>query len=116
MDAGQGPAPPLEGKTDDSPEEKLKLFEKKVTELIEESCLAASRGELQLVSSYYCCFFLFFNFMLRYKWSRKPIYTMEPIYLMGKIVNHILLKFSHVGHVCTVQELFNVSCPCTLIL
>ena len=73
MDAGQGPAPPLEGKTDDSPEEKLKLFEKKVTELIEESCLAASRGELQLVSSYYCCFFLFLNFMLRYKSSHDPI-------------------------------------------
>ncbi|KAF6032812.1 IFT88 [Bugula neritina] len=47
--SGQGAAPPLESKSEDSPEEKLKLFEKKVIELIEESCLAASRGEPQLV-------------------------------------------------------------------
>lgn len=52
--SGQGPAPALESKGDDSPEEKLKLFEKKVTELIEESCLAASRNELQLVSTDIC--------------------------------------------------------------
>jgi len=49
--ADQGAAPPLETKSEDSPEEKLKLFEKKVNELIEESCLAASRGENQLVLS-----------------------------------------------------------------
>lgn len=50
---GQGPAPALEAKGDDSPDEKLKLFEKKVMELIEESCLAATRGELQLVCDFY---------------------------------------------------------------
>ena len=33
-----------------SPEEKIKMMEKQVNTLIEESCLAASRGEFQLVS------------------------------------------------------------------
>lgn len=46
--AGKGPAPPLEAKAEDSPEEKIRHLEKKVNELIEESCLANSRGELQL--------------------------------------------------------------------
>ena len=31
------------------PEERIKQLEKKVNELIEESCFASSRGELQLV-------------------------------------------------------------------
>lgn len=46
--AGKGPAPPLETKPEDSPEEKIRQLEKKVNELIEESCFANSRGELQL--------------------------------------------------------------------
>nr|KAG5694497.1 hypothetical protein BaRGS_014228 [Batillaria attramentaria] len=46
--AGRGPAPPLEAKSEDSPEEKIRQLEKKVNELIEESCFANSRGELQL--------------------------------------------------------------------
>lgn len=36
-----------------SPEEKIAYLEKKVSELIEESCLANSRGELQLVSVFF---------------------------------------------------------------
>ncbi len=35
-----------------SPEEKIKALEKKVNELIEESCFANSRGEYQLVYFY----------------------------------------------------------------
>ncbi|XP_059145083.1 intraflagellar transport protein 88 homolog isoform X2 [Physella acuta] len=46
--AGRGPAPPLEPKAEDSPEEKIRQLEKKVNELIEESCLANSRAEFQL--------------------------------------------------------------------
>lgn len=34
----------------DRPEEKIKQLEKKVNELIEESCFASSRGEFQVVS------------------------------------------------------------------
>lgn len=44
----RGPAPPLEAKNEDSPEEKIKLLEKRVNELIEESCMAQSIGSLQL--------------------------------------------------------------------
>jgi len=33
----------------DSPEEKVQLLEKQVTELIEESCFAAERSDLQMV-------------------------------------------------------------------
>ncbi|XP_006822667.1 intraflagellar transport protein 88 homolog [Saccoglossus kowalevskii] len=44
----RGPAPPLEVKNEDTPEEKIKQLEKKVNELIEESCFAANRGELNL--------------------------------------------------------------------
>lgn len=44
----KGPAPPLEKKSDDSPEEKIKQMEKKVNELIEESCIAYGRGEIRL--------------------------------------------------------------------
>uniref|UniRef100_A0AAV2JVU1 Intraflagellar transport 88 homolog n=1 Tax=Knipowitschia caucasica TaxID=637954 RepID=A0AAV2JVU1_KNICA len=44
----RGPAPPLEAKHDDLPEEKMKLLEKRVNELIEESCMAHSVGSLQL--------------------------------------------------------------------
>ncbi len=36
----KGPAPPLEQKNEDTPEEKIKHLEKKVNELIEESCFA----------------------------------------------------------------------------
>ncbi|RDD37238.1 Intraflagellar transport protein 88-like protein [Trichoplax sp. H2] len=46
--ANRGPAPPLESKYDDNPEEKIRQMEKKVNELIEESALAGERGELQL--------------------------------------------------------------------
>ncbi|XP_045910985.1 intraflagellar transport protein 88 homolog isoform X1 [Micropterus dolomieu] len=44
----RGPAPPLEAKNEDTPEEKIKILEKKVNDLIEESCMAQSIGALQL--------------------------------------------------------------------
>ncbi|XP_076602700.1 intraflagellar transport protein 88 homolog isoform X2 [Chaetodon auriga] len=44
----KGPAPPLEAKNDDTPEEKIKILEKKVNDLIEESCMGQSLGALQL--------------------------------------------------------------------
>ncbi|KAL0963578.1 hypothetical protein UPYG_G00308190 [Umbra pygmaea] len=44
----KGPAPPLEGKGEDTPDEKVKILEKKVNDLIEESCMAHSRGDLQM--------------------------------------------------------------------
>ncbi|XP_072300270.1 intraflagellar transport protein 88 homolog [Eucyclogobius newberryi] len=44
----RGPAPPLEAKNEDLPEEKVKLLEKRVNELMEESCMAQSRGSSQL--------------------------------------------------------------------
>lgn len=44
----RGPAPPLEAKTEDSPEEKIRQLEKKVNELVEESCIANSCGDLKL--------------------------------------------------------------------
>ncbi|XP_055015680.1 LOW QUALITY PROTEIN: intraflagellar transport protein 88 homolog [Boleophthalmus pectinirostris] len=44
----RGPAPPLEAKNEDLPEEKIKLLEKRVNELIEESCMAHSIGSSQL--------------------------------------------------------------------
>ncbi|KAM3862431.1 intraflagellar transport protein 88 homolog isoform 2-T2 [Diretmus argenteus] len=44
----KGPAPPLEAKNEDTPEEKIKNLEKKVNDLIEESCMAHSLGALQL--------------------------------------------------------------------
>lgn len=43
----RGPAPPLESKGEDSPEEKVKILEKQVIELIEESCVAAERNDMQ---------------------------------------------------------------------
>uniref|UniRef100_K1QZL1 Intraflagellar transport protein 88 homolog n=1 Tax=Magallana gigas TaxID=29159 RepID=K1QZL1_MAGGI len=43
-----GPAPPLEPKPEESPEEKIRQLEKKVNELIEESCFANSTGDLSL--------------------------------------------------------------------
>ncbi|XP_076445636.1 intraflagellar transport protein 88 homolog [Babylonia areolata] len=46
--ASKGPAPPLESKPEDTPEEKVRKLERKVSELIEESCLANSRGEFPL--------------------------------------------------------------------
>lgn len=48
LNQAAGPAPPLEPKPEDSPEEKIRQLEKKVNELIEESCFANSRGELNL--------------------------------------------------------------------
>ncbi|XP_062957955.1 intraflagellar transport protein 88 homolog isoform X6 [Cynocephalus volans] len=44
----RGPAPPLEAKNEDSPEEKIRQLEKKVNELVEESCIANSCGDLKL--------------------------------------------------------------------
>nr|XP_020474551.1 intraflagellar transport protein 88 homolog isoform X3 [Monopterus albus] len=44
----RGPAPPLEAKNEDTPEEKIKILERKVNHLIEESCMAQSTGALQL--------------------------------------------------------------------
>ncbi|XDV30642.1 hypothetical protein PO909_033509 [Leuciscus waleckii] len=44
----KGPAPPLERQNEDTPEEKIKILEKKVNDLIEESCLAHAHGDLQL--------------------------------------------------------------------
>ncbi|XP_061143595.1 intraflagellar transport protein 88 homolog [Syngnathus typhle] len=44
----RGPAPPLEEKKDDTPEEKIKLLEKNVNDLITESCMAQSMGNSQL--------------------------------------------------------------------
>nr|XP_005167588.1 intraflagellar transport protein 88 homolog isoform X7 [Danio rerio] len=44
----KGPAPPLETKNEDTPEEKIKILEKKVNDLIEDSCLAHARGDLQV--------------------------------------------------------------------
>ncbi|XP_078699282.1 intraflagellar transport protein 88 homolog isoform X2 [Branchiostoma floridae x Branchiostoma belcheri] len=48
LNQAKGPAPPLEAKAEDSPEEKVKQLEKKVMELVEESCMANSRGEFSL--------------------------------------------------------------------
>ncbi|KAJ8255820.1 hypothetical protein COCON_G00196840 [Conger conger] len=44
----KGPAPPLEIKNEDTPEEKMKILERKVNDLIEESCMAHGHGDLQL--------------------------------------------------------------------
>ncbi|XP_035764947.1 intraflagellar transport protein 88 homolog isoform X2 [Neolamprologus brichardi] len=44
----RGPAPALEAKNEDTPEEKIKILEKKVNDLIEESCMAQSTGALQV--------------------------------------------------------------------
>ncbi|KAM8857880.1 intraflagellar transport protein 88 homolog isoform 1-T1 [Synchiropus picturatus] len=44
----RGPAPPLEGKNEDTPEEKIKNLEKKVNDLLKDSCMAQSVGNLQL--------------------------------------------------------------------
>ncbi|XP_071956523.1 intraflagellar transport protein 88 homolog isoform X2 [Antedon mediterranea] len=46
--ANRGPAPPLEAKAEDTPEEKIKQLEHQVNDLIEASCFAHSRGELGL--------------------------------------------------------------------
>ncbi|CAL4120134.1 unnamed protein product, partial [Meganyctiphanes norvegica] len=46
--ASKGPAPSLINKAEESPEEKIKSLERRVMGLIEESCMAASRGELRL--------------------------------------------------------------------
>ncbi|KAL7647318.1 UNVERIFIED_CONTAM: hypothetical protein RMT77_000913 [Armadillidium vulgare] len=47
-DHSKGPAPSLTSKTEESPEEKLKAMERQVMTLIEESCIAASKGELRV--------------------------------------------------------------------
>ncbi|KAM9247798.1 intraflagellar transport protein 88 homolog isoform 3-T3 [Leptosomus discolor] len=44
----RGPAPPLEMKNSESSEEKIRQLEKKVNELVEESCIANSCGDLKL--------------------------------------------------------------------
>ncbi|XP_066872513.1 intraflagellar transport protein 88 homolog isoform X10 [Kogia breviceps] len=44
----RGPALPLEARNEDSPEEKIRQLEKKVNELVEESCIANSCGDLKL--------------------------------------------------------------------
>uniref|UniRef100_A0A674N3N4 Intraflagellar transport 88 homolog n=1 Tax=Takifugu rubripes TaxID=31033 RepID=A0A674N3N4_TAKRU len=44
----RGPAPPLEDKNEDTPEEKIKILEKKVNDLVLESCMAQSSGNFQL--------------------------------------------------------------------
>ncbi|XP_015284972.1 PREDICTED: intraflagellar transport protein 88 homolog [Gekko japonicus] len=44
----RGPAPPLEIKNEESPEGKIKQLEKKVNELVEESCIAHSCADLKL--------------------------------------------------------------------
>uniref|UniRef100_H3DE04 Intraflagellar transport 88 homolog n=1 Tax=Tetraodon nigroviridis TaxID=99883 RepID=H3DE04_TETNG len=44
----RGPAPPLEEKNEDAPEEKIKMLEKKVYDLVLESCMAQSSGNFQL--------------------------------------------------------------------
>ncbi|XP_033615829.1 intraflagellar transport protein 88 homolog isoform X2 [Fukomys damarensis] len=44
----RGPAPPLETKNENSPEEKIRQLEKKINELVEESCIANSCGDLKL--------------------------------------------------------------------
>ncbi|XP_009076255.1 PREDICTED: intraflagellar transport protein 88 homolog isoform X2 [Acanthisitta chloris] len=44
----RGPASPLEKKNSDSSEEKIRQLEKKVNELVEESCVASSSGDLKL--------------------------------------------------------------------
>jgi len=48
LNQARAPAPPLESRSEDSPEEKVKQLEKKVNELIEESCLANEAGDFQL--------------------------------------------------------------------
>jgi len=48
LNQSRGPAPPLEGKDENSPEQKVSLLEKQVMELIEESCFAAERSDLQM--------------------------------------------------------------------
>uniref|UniRef100_A0A3Q3E7Q9 Uncharacterized protein n=1 Tax=Hippocampus comes TaxID=109280 RepID=A0A3Q3E7Q9_HIPCM len=53
----RGPAPPLEEKKDDTPEEKIKLLEKSVNDLIAESCVAQSTGNSQLVRLRSTCYY-----------------------------------------------------------
>ncbi|XP_063223516.1 intraflagellar transport protein 88 homolog isoform X2 [Bacillus rossius redtenbacheri] len=43
--AMKGPSPQLETKKEELPEERIKKLERRITELIEESCLAGGRGE-----------------------------------------------------------------------
>lgn len=43
----RGPVSPLEVKNEDTPEEKIRQLEKQVNELIEESCIANSNGDLK---------------------------------------------------------------------
>ncbi|XP_066115089.1 intraflagellar transport protein 88 homolog isoform X1 [Saccopteryx bilineata] len=48
LSQARGPVPPLEARNEDSPEEKIRQLEKKVSELVEESCVANSCGDLKL--------------------------------------------------------------------
>ncbi|XP_073899798.1 intraflagellar transport protein 88 homolog isoform X2 [Castor canadensis] len=44
----RGPAPPLETKNEDSPEEKIRQLEKEVNKLVEKNCIANSCGDLKV--------------------------------------------------------------------
>merc|ERR1719262_605703 len=44
---GRGPAPPLQKKTELSPEEKLREMEKEIHRLVEESAITRQQGDLQ---------------------------------------------------------------------
>uniref|UniRef100_A0A673HSD0 Intraflagellar transport 88 homolog n=1 Tax=Sinocyclocheilus rhinocerous TaxID=307959 RepID=A0A673HSD0_9TELE len=68
----KGPAPPLETKNEDTPEEKIKILEKKVNDLIEESCLAHARGDLQLNCLLYAKLVLF---NLANQYANNDMYT-----------------------------------------
>ncbi|XP_065057335.1 intraflagellar transport protein 88 homolog isoform X2 [Rhopilema esculentum] len=48
LNQSRAPAPPLESKSEDAPEEKIRQLEKKVNELIEESCQANEAGDFKL--------------------------------------------------------------------
>ena len=45
LNQARGPAPPLESKMDDSAEQKTKMAEKQIMQLVEESCCAAERED-----------------------------------------------------------------------
>lgn len=69
-----------------SPEEKIRQLEKKVNELIEESCFANSRGELQLVSVVLCRI----EMLIRLSYYRQsPTYDVVP--LLRQVVNRFSL-------------------------
>ena len=57
---GASGSPGLDGRKEETPEDKIKHLEKKVNELIEESCFAAGRGELKLALDRYSLIFTCF--------------------------------------------------------